>query len=419
MAEVIYWIEGRAPRVRFAIGHILRRMLGWDAAEVLDLESFRSSALPRIQVGGPHLGGVYIEADPAMAAGAEAAEPAMPVDDHQVMRALFHLLARIEEQRPNDRDIHGRPTSRSLWVHRHGVHREPVADQWILQMAGRWRANVRGLPPIRRRYTQVVTMDVDNGFMYLGRPIWRTMGSATRDLMSGRWSKLGERRRVLAGTIRDPYDVLGDLREMTDGNADRVVINFLVAPRGRHDHAVGLGHPLMVQRMREAGTWAEVGVHPGYDSPDRPGQISAQRDRVAKVIGGPVTISRQHFLRMHWPGTLRELVQLGMREEHSMGLADDIGFRAGTCTPFPFYDVEREEETSLMIHPFAVMDSAMAYGQRTPPEEAAAAMRQVVDRVRQVQGTFIGIWHERFISDHGAERGWRRVAREVIQYARP
>jgi hypothetical protein len=72
-----------------------------------------------------------------------------------------------------------------------------------------------------------------------------------------------------------------------------------------------------------------------------------------------------------------------------------------------------------MIHPFATMDSAMAYARRKPPEEAIAAMCAVADAVRAVQGTFIGVWHERFISDHGQEQGWRRVVAEVIEHARP
>ena len=72
-----------------------------------------------------------------------------------------------------------------------------------------------------------------------------------------------------------------------------------------------------------------------------------------------------------------------------------------------------------MIHPFAVMDSAMAYQMKLTPDAAIEAAQQIADRVRQVNGTFISVWHERFLSDYGDEKGWGRVAEAVLKHARP
>ena len=102
-----------------------------------------------------------------------------------------------------------------------------------------------------------------------------------------------------------------------------------------------------------------------------------------------------------------------------MGLSDRAGFRAGTCSPFPFYDLITEAETTLMVHPFAVMDSALCYKMGLDPQEAATEAKRMVDAVRRVQGTFISVWHERFLSDYGDEKGWGGLAEEVITYARP
>lgn len=102
-----------------------------------------------------------------------------------------------------------------------------------------------------------------------------------------------------------------------------------------------------------------------------------------------------------------------------MGLADRIGFRAGTCTPYPFFDRGTKQETALMVHPFAVMDSAMAYKMKLSPAEAVKEAKRMVDAVRSVNGNFISVWHERFLSGYGDERGWQILAPEVIAYARP
>lgn len=294
-----------------------------------------------------------------------------------------------------------------------------MLDEEALALAGRMRGELSGLPPVRRTYRQIATLDVDNGFKYLGRPLWRTLGSTMRDVLHGRFAEVRNRINTLTGSRRDPYDIYDDFRLMTDGNAARVITNFLVAPRGEHDHAVGLSSARMLQRMRDIARWSEIGLHPSYHSSTKPGLITSEKTGLENAIGRSIGISRQHFLRFRYPETFQELERIGIKEEHSAGLHDTIGFRAETCTPFPFYDRESDRETDLMIHPFQVMDSAMAYYLKLSPDEAIAAAKRVIDSVKAVQGTFIGVWHERFLSDHGTEKGWRRVVEEVIRYAKP
>src|SRR5690625_6267562 len=37
--------------------------------------------------------------------------------------------------------------------------------------------------------------------------------------------------------------------------------------------------------------------------------------------------------------------------DYSMGFPEEIGFRAGTCTPFLYYELNLERISSLTIHP--------------------------------------------------------------------
>lgn len=436
MAHLHYHIERPTARTRYIVGHVLGRMSSLVAEEVSDRATFDALAGPKLIYGHAAVDGAFrvvpysalegVEQavdDPPMATGPDGVPLLFPVPDGDLpfdpFAAAFQLLARVEEHGPIPRDVHGRPETRTLHAARHGYLDRPVVDEWLYLLWSAWSARDPRLPRLQRRYRQVATLDVDNGFMYLGRPLWRTVGAAARDLLKHGWHPVRERIDVLAGRRPDPYDVHALFRRTAEGPADEMVVNYLVAPRGPNDHAVGPAFPLMRERMREATSWARIGLHPGYDSSMRTEQVRQQKQVLEQASGVRVTMSRQHFLRFRLPETFQRLVEVGITDEYSMGLADRAGFRAGTCTPYPFFDLTTDRPLDLMVHPFTLMDSALYYKERLTPEQAIARGLQMVERVRAVQGTFIAVWHERFLSDHGPEKGWRTVVEQLITAARP
>ena len=70
-----------------------------------------------------------------------------------------------------------------------------------------------------------------------------------------------------------------------------------------------------------------------------------------------------------------------------MGYTHEIGFRAGTCTPFHFYDINMEVRQPLKVHPFVVHDYALLNFKRR--EEVFDKMDRIYRLVKQVNGSFI------------------------------
>ena len=101
-----------------------------------------------------------------------------------------------------------------------------------------------------------------------------------------------------------------------------------------------------------------------------------------------------------------------------MGYASRTGFRAGTCTPFLFYNIHLEETTSLRVYPFTVMDVTLKDYLHVTPEQAIDRVKKIIDEVKNVQGTFISLWHNESLSETGEWKGWSRVYTEMLKYAR-
>lgn len=435
MADVHYHIERPGPRSRYILAHVLGGMTGWHAEEVQDRDSFASLQGPKLVYGHLPVEGALLVAphgllqergildgspECAMGHGPPQLFPVqgggMPFD---VFSGAFFLLSRMEEYGPIRRDEHQRPVTAALHASRFGYLERPVVDEWLKQLIATWRQLEPRLPALRRNYSHTATMDADNGAMFLGRPWWRTLGSAARDLLQGRPDRVMDRVRVLSRAQADPYAVHRAFLDLAAANGAQANIHFIAAPRGKHDHAVPLRTRYMRDAVQLAAKHGALGLHPGYGSSDRAGRTAAEKALLEATAGSAVEKSRQHYLRMQLPGTMRELERLGIREEHSMGLADAVGFRAGTCTPYPFYDLAANEQTALMVHPFAVMDSALAYKLRLSPIEALTKALQLADAVRAVRGKFISVWHERFFSDYGDEAGWGMLAPAVLAHAKP
>ncbi|HRH39752.1 MAG TPA: polysaccharide deacetylase family protein, partial [Flavobacteriales bacterium] len=178
-----------------------------------------------------------------------------------------------------------------------------------------------------------------------------------------------------------------------------------------------IDHPVFVQLLKRLASVSEIGLHPSYESSRDERIIARERERLGTVTGRPIHTTRQHFLRWRMPDTFRALIVNGFTEDHSIGFSDRIGFRAGTCTPFPWYDLERDEETPLMLHPFAVMDSALANRTGDGMQKAISDMKHLSGAVREVNGTFVSVWHDRFLSGHEEFKGGPEAMRELVDHA--
>ncbi len=127
--------------------------------------------------------------------------------------------------------------------------------------------------------------------------------------------------------------------------------------------------------------------------------------------------SRQHFLKLRFPDTYRNLIAAGITDDYTMGYADETGFRAGICSPYKWYDLEKEVMTNLTIHPFAVMDGTLNSYLKLTPAQALEKVKSLAQEVKNVNGELITIWHNETLSDWKDWKGWKDFYEQVIRIA--
>jgi hypothetical protein len=422
-------LDDPGPRQRYIARHLLERMLGWPVRFTEQAGEYRAYSGAKLHYGTslPEEEGFAIR--PAIALGALKLAAVLPpptlndglpvIHGDDPFADAFTLLSLLDELGATERDVHGRVQASALYTVRHHVSELALVDRWALRLADRLRQRYPELPPPVRRFRHVLTVDVDNGFRHLGRPWLRQWGGLVRDLVCLRAAGALQRASVLLGRRPDPFDRYAELTALaTRQPVDRVIVFLLMRGEGTYDHAVP-HDPLFQKRVRSMRGAVEVGLHPSYRSSEDPAIAAEDRRTLMTITGEAPRLTRQHFLRWRLPDTLRALVDAGFTEDHSLGFTDRIGFRAGTCTPFPYYDLERDEETTLMLWPFACMDSALHDRMGVNADAAFAQIRPLLDEVRGVGGTFVSTWHDRFLSDSGEWKGWWQVMQRTIEAGRP
>ena len=75
--------------------------------------------------------------------------------------------------------------------------------------------------------------------------------------------------------------------------------------------------------------------------------LKKEISRLNDITSGSIIMSRFHYLRFSLPESYQILIEAGIKEDYSMGYVDRIGFRAGTCTPFYFYDLNNEKTSEV------------------------------------------------------------------------
>ena len=87
-----------------------------------------------------------------------------------------------------------------------------------------------------------------------------------------------------------------------------------------------------------------------------------------------------------------------------MGYAEIVGFRAGVCVPYNFFDLGRNIATDLVIYPLSAMDATLFRYMKLNDAEAFDEIRKIIEVTKKYNGTFIPLWHNSSLTDNSKRK---------------
>lgn len=339
---------------------------------------------------------------------------AIPFD---IFAASFYLISRYEEYLPHVKDIHGRYTAEQSLAYKKGFLEKPVVDIWAYKFLEALKEKFPDYDYKNRAYNYISSIDIDNAFAYKHKSIVRSVGGFFNDLFHLKLFNVWNRFAVTFNIKNDPFDTFEKLLRFKKEYNVKTIFFFLIGDYTTFDTNVSASKQKYRLLIKEMGDYAKVGLHPSYFSMQNAALLKKEKERLENITNTPVKSSRQHYLRFSLPETYQHLIDLEIEEDYSMGYASNVGFRASTCTPFYFYDLDFEIQTPLKIYPFALMDTTLNDYMKLTPKQSLGKIRDLKNEVKAVNGTFITLFHNESLSDYLRWKGWKRLYESMLKIA--
>jgi hypothetical protein len=329
--------------------------------------------------------------------------------------ASFYLVTRHEEYLEGELGKYNRYPAEKSVLAKYGLLKKPVVNIWAQILAKKLNERFPRLVFPKTKFQFYSTIDIDNAWAFLHKGFWRSAGAIAKSVLKGNIGEAKKRVMVWSGNQPDPYDTYEYIDSVFKGNEDKVLFFFLLGDYARHDKNLPCKNKYFRNLIRNTGKKYAVGIHPSYLSSKKKGKkkLAKEIQRFENVTGKKAEKSRQHFLRLKMPTTYKRLLKHGIAEDYTMGYPSNTGFRAGICTPYYFYDLKKERETKLLIVPFQVMDVTLREYMQLSPEEAKQEILDLMQEVKNVGGTFVGIWHNETVNNLEGWKGYREVFEEM------
>lgn len=337
------------------------------------------------------------------------------VTGFDLFAAIFFLITRYEEYLPHSKDEYGRYDYKNSIAFKEGFLQQPLINIWLEDFRTVLLTKDASITA-RQTFSFTPSYDIDIAWSYLNKGAKRNAGGFLRDITQRKWWYVRKRWRVIRKKEQDPFDAYDWLDEMHAQYHLQPYYFFPVAEKiNRYDKNIEPQNEAYRQLIKSHAAKYKIGLHPSWQSGDHPNTLKLEFDKINAIAEQTITSSRQHFIRLALPLTYRRLIALGIRDEFSMGYGSTNGFRASFACSFYWYDVEKDEKTSLLIHPFCFMDANSFFEQHFTPEQALQEALGYYNTIKELGGNFITIWHTPFLGTDKLFEGWKEVYEQLIE----
>ena len=329
-----------------------------------------------------------------------------------IFAASFFMLSRYEEYLPHVKDIHGRFSPKDSIAFQNGFLKKPVVDIWAFKLLNALKERFADLEYKNKTYDFISVIDVATSHCYANRGLMRGVIGMLMDVGTLKLKRVVERIAVGLNRQKDPYDNYNELIALHKKYKIKCNFFFQFADYSKYDKNVSTNSIKFKSLIKHVADYMPVSLAASYSSFSDLELLKKEKANLEEVINRPVNNCKMRYNRVDVPQTYRNLIAAEFTNDFTMGYTFELGFRAGTCTPFQFYDIPLEVKQPIKVHPFAIHDISLSKIKKD--EEIYRQIELLTNEVKKVNGTLIAMFSNEVLGNK-EDRDWMTVYSEVIK----
>lgn len=428
---VLIFSEKSSPRLKYILNLIFKDVYGLNYEITQDIEAFKASTDPKINYSHKDGSGgirilpfsllfeygikdhhIEINGHPAYFKYFFKNNGEVPFD---IFSASFWLLSRYEEYLPFKPDRYNRFEVKNSLAWQNNFIEIPLVNLWLEEFKKKLMNQFPQLNFRSRHFNYISSIDIDNAYKFSHKGLMRTLGGYAKSIVTNNRSEFKERTTVLLHRKNDPFDSYDFLLATQKKYELETLYFFLLGDYGVNDKNHPSNNKDFRSLIQHLADYSGTGIHPSYRSTANLNQLKVEINRLSNITHKDVKNSRQHFGILTFPATYQALLQAGLTHDHSMGYGNCNGFRASFCWPYNWYDLDSEQETPLIIHPFCIIETSIKYNNNATAENAVSFVTPIINEVKKYNGELVSIFHNDTLGEEPEWKGWQKVYTDLIE----
>ena len=372
---LLVYTQKITPRITYVFKHLCTQILGIPVGFTSKIEEFVAHEGMKLSYGKQSLANeVFIQnvdllleqgisdlevkvqdwdGVPCFFAVGEASS--LPFD---IFAASFYLLSRYEEYLPHVKDKEGRFQASESIAFQENFLERPVIDIWAQKFGEVLKDKFTAQHFPKKKFSTQTIVAVTEAFCYKKKGIVRVVLGLLLDLVKFNPKYVLHRLQVMTKIKKDPFDIYSKVIQFLKKYKVPMKFMFQVSDFSTYDRNINHNRLEFQSLVKSVADYAEVGLQPGFYANQNFAVLKEEKKRLEEIIKRPVISAINNHYNLLLPDTYNHMVELDFQKDFSMGYPEALGLRAGTCTPFLFYDLNFEITTPLQCHPYAINSEA-------------------------------------------------------------
>lgn len=389
-------------RITYIFKHICFRILGIEVNFTNVIEDFIAYSGPKLSYGKKELGDeLFIQStELLMQDGFESIDitvkdwgdtkcffavgknSVLPFD---IFAASFYLLSRYEEYLPQVKDEKGRFLASESIAFKAGFLQDPVVDIWAYKFKDLLLQTFPDIKYSARKPCVHTIINASQPLLYRNKGLLRILIGFFNDLFSFNLKSIFDRSSVLFGFRKDPFNTFNWIINSVKKSKSSLTVFFLLGASKIFEESLNSQKESFKLLIKNVSDYQEIGLIFSDQALNSLTVLNEEKEKIEAITNRTLRSSMNNDYLVSLPHNYRNLIELEIATDFTMVYENVIGFRASTCSPFLFYDLDYEIVTPLKIHPISLTTKGL---NKTSTSKKIETIQKMMESVKKVNGTF-------------------------------